>query len=723
MLRNALPSIVKLRPDIEWVHYPDQRKWVAKDPISNAFFYFSEFDHAVASRLDGTRTLSEIITLGQRQLGRQLTRRWLNRFVRSLANSRLLQTSSLGSAQPMRVKWGRIGTLALQTLLSPLSVRIPLLRPQQHSWWLQLLARILFHPSVGVGLIVATLCNGWLLLNQLLATPEQLIYEVSRIQGDRWLLILVLYLLVKLCHEFGHWAACAKWQADCREIGILFLCFTPCLYCDITDCWKLDSKWRRAAIAAAGIYVELLLANLAAVVWMNSTSDLSHLLSGSVILTCTLGTVLVNGNPCFKYDGYYILSDLWGVPNLHQQSSTALWQVFIFALGGRPPQSHTLDGNVPGLAIFCCLSAIYRFVILCLLIWIIWMVLEPIGLGLIGLLIIVPILFGKTLAVTQFIRSLVLEFYSRHGLSLYRFGLLLLITVGGMLAIFWAPIPRPIFARGVLSFADKKPLFVSRTAIVEHSELRREMVQPGELLLQLNCAELELEILTIEHEVDLLDTKIKLLQQAAVTDPLADYEIPTSMELLKEYKARLSLLDPEKAALRQVAPERGHIIPSNLKAPSPLAVPEDLRRSMSPIAQGSLGCTVERGATLGWFISNQRATIEALVSEQNIKSLRVGMTVECLLDAEAFTKLPGHITRISIEPVEDVPNELVGDPMLVHMQNKDGRWQTELPHYRVVIELADTLEHPVPGSLAAIRFWAPAETLWSVARKLLFQSR
>ena len=44
----------------------------------------------------------------------------------------------------------------------------------------------------------------------------------------------------------------------------------------------------------------------------------------NVMLVASLGTLILNGNPLMRYDGYYILADLIEVPNLEQQSRTQL---------------------------------------------------------------------------------------------------------------------------------------------------------------------------------------------------------------------------------------------------------------------------------------------------------------------------------------------------------------------------------------------------------------
>ena len=159
---------------------------------------------------------------------------------------------------------------------------------------------------------------------RILHNPDSLAAPLSRFTLDRVWGWAVLYLIVKSLHELGHALACKKWNAECHEIGVLLIAFMPCLYCDTSDSWRL-SRHRRAAIAGAGIYIEIGLAVIAGAVWLivKPDSTMSLWAAGCMVL-CSLSTVLVNGNPLLRYDGYYALSDLWGVPNLHEQSREAL---------------------------------------------------------------------------------------------------------------------------------------------------------------------------------------------------------------------------------------------------------------------------------------------------------------------------------------------------------------------------------------------------------------
>src|SRR6185369_4230224 len=79
-------------------------------------------------------------------------------------------------------------------------------------------------------------------------------------------------------------------------------------------------KWHRATIGAAGMIVELTLAAVCTWLWWFSEPGWLNSLCLNLMFVCSAGTLLFNGNPLLRYDGYYILADLLEVPNLQQQS-------------------------------------------------------------------------------------------------------------------------------------------------------------------------------------------------------------------------------------------------------------------------------------------------------------------------------------------------------------------------------------------------------------------
>ena len=104
----------------------------------------------------------------------------------------------------------------------------------------------------------------------------------------------------------------------------MFLVLTPCLYCNVSDSWMLPNRWHRAAIGAAGMYVELVLASICTFIWWFTEPGPLNYICLNVMFISSVSTMMFNANPLLRYDGYYILSDILEIPNLRQKASTIL---------------------------------------------------------------------------------------------------------------------------------------------------------------------------------------------------------------------------------------------------------------------------------------------------------------------------------------------------------------------------------------------------------------
>src|SRR5262249_41833959 len=146
-----------------------------------------------------------------------------------------------------------------------------------------------------------------------------------------WPNLIYLYLTIavtKVLHELGHGLTCRHFGGECHEIGIIFLVFSPTMYCDVSDSWMLRSKWQRIAIGGAGMWVETVLSSLALYVWWFTRPGLLHHLCLNVFFISSVSTVIFNANPLMRYDGYYMLSDLLEIPNLSEKARTLLRNTF-----------------------------------------------------------------------------------------------------------------------------------------------------------------------------------------------------------------------------------------------------------------------------------------------------------------------------------------------------------------------------------------------------------
>ena len=141
--------------------------------------------------------------------------------------------------------------------------------------------------------------------------------------GNLFLLYAAM-VMVKVLHEFGHAYACRKFGGEVHAMGVLLMVFTPVPYVDATSAWGLRERWRRVLVGSAGMVVETGVAALATFVWAATGAGTLHALAYNVMLVASVSTLVFNLNPLLRFDGYFILSDLVGIPNLSQRAMAQL---------------------------------------------------------------------------------------------------------------------------------------------------------------------------------------------------------------------------------------------------------------------------------------------------------------------------------------------------------------------------------------------------------------
>src|SRR5258708_38509746 len=108
--------------------------------------------------------------------------------------------------------------------------------------------------------------------------------------------------------------------------------------------------------------VELSLAALAFYVWLLVEPGLVRAIAFNVMLVAGVSTVLFNGNPLLRYDGYYILSDLLEIPNLARRA-TRYWGYLVDSYAFRTqglPEFVATAGERIWLFLYAPASVLYR---------------------------------------------------------------------------------------------------------------------------------------------------------------------------------------------------------------------------------------------------------------------------------------------------------------------------------------------------------------------------
>src|ERR1700737_2089331 len=193
--------------------------------------------------------------------------------------------------------------------------------------------------------------------------------------------------VVKVIHEFGHGLSCKAFGGEVHEMGALFLCLSPCLYCNVSDAWTLPNKWWRIIISFAGIYVELIIAATATWIWWYSPAHpFINNMSLSLMVVCSVSTVVFNANPLMRYDGYYILADWLEIPNLRDRSNRFLQRLcmdYCLGIEVQPEQYMALWRRISFL-LYAVISWVYRWVITFSILYFMSNFLKPYKLGVVS---------------------------------------------------------------------------------------------------------------------------------------------------------------------------------------------------------------------------------------------------------------------------------------------------------------------------------------------------
>jgi putative peptide zinc metalloprotease protein len=387
---------IRIRRDLNIApqKYEGRTYYVVKDPVSMRYYRFKEQEHFLINLMDGDHTLDDAQKEYEKRFRpERLTLEDLEGFAQQLLTAGLAQNESPQAGKQLfdRRKKRRRSEV-MQALTNILYIKIPItnLLVYFNLDLDRILARMLRHLGWIFTTWFMTLSVAWMLSAVLLVAThfetfrEKLpsyheFFSFSTV-GYLWLALAV----VKVIHEFGHGLSCKAFGGEVHEMGLLFLVFSPCMYCNVSDAWTLPSKWKRIIISFAGIYVELIIAATATWIWWNTPSQpFVNNLSLSLMVVCSVSTVVFNANPLMRYDGYYILADLLEIPNLRDRSNRFLQRLVMehcLGIEVQPEQYMALWRRVM-FVLYAIISYIYRWVITFSILYFMSMFLKPYKLG------------------------------------------------------------------------------------------------------------------------------------------------------------------------------------------------------------------------------------------------------------------------------------------------------------------------------------------------------
>ena len=316
-LRPRLRSTVQIHRQ----YFRGQMWHVVQDPTNNQFFRLNESAHHFVALLDGKRSVSEVWQICNEQRGDSApTQGEVIQLLGQLYTANLLQAELPPDAEGLFNRYRkRIKREVQGYLTNLLFVRIPLFDPDHFlDRWVGIFGKIFSWYGLAVWLVLVGAG-----LYFVAGRVGDLASQAGGILDPANLPYLYLsFILVKVCHEFGHSFACKKFGrvegsgGEVHVMGIMFLVFMPMPYMDASSAWSFRKSRTRAAVGASGMYVELAIAAVAAMVWAKTGNAIAY----NVMFIASVSTLLFNANPLLRYDGYYILSDLLEIANLAPRS-------------------------------------------------------------------------------------------------------------------------------------------------------------------------------------------------------------------------------------------------------------------------------------------------------------------------------------------------------------------------------------------------------------------
>ncbi|MFN0160771.1 MAG: PqqD family peptide modification chaperone [Burkholderiales bacterium] len=647
---SGLRPLLHVDVRIERQRHRDQVWYQLIDDTSTRQFRVNPEAYAFIGRCDGTRTVQEVWDDLLDQVGDGApTQDEVLQLLTQLSQRGLLE-SGANEARHKKASTKPRGAL------NPLAFRVPLGDPWP--WLLRLdflRALMFFRGSVWVWLAAVLGTAGAALLNW-----NELTADLS---GSRWLwLSWLLFPFLKAVHELAHALAIRQFGGEVHKAGITLFLLTPAPYVDASAASALRARHQRAIVGAAGMMAELALAALAMLVWLNAMPGLARDLAFATMFSASVSCLLFNGNPLLRFDAYYVLCDVFELPQLAQRSA-AWWGRCLrrlLRIGAGPNLLLPARGETKWLIAYAPLSLACRLLLgLGIVLWLGEMSF------LLGAGAAAVILFGLLRPLLQALGALLRE--ERGGREQLRVGATLaacFALVTGLLAA--VPIPSQTSAVGVVWLPEAARVRPAASGFVAQLKAHDgARVSAGDVLLELS----DPQLMAARERLSSRTAELNAEHFTAMAEMRMERAIEFEQELART-----------EAELRHVE-ERiaGLAVRSNLSGTLVLQRSADLP-----------GTFAERGATMGYVLDGEqiivRAAIEqqyaALVRDHTRKvEVRLADAPDAVLSAQRLREVPAATMELPSAALGDT----AGGPHVTDPEDKHG---LRLKQPVVLIDLA-----------------------------------
>ncbi len=465
--------------------------------------------------------------------------------------------------------------------------------------------------------------------------------------------------IIKALHELGHAYAARHFGVRVPIIGLAFLVMFPVLYTDTTDAWRLTDKRKRLLIDSGGIIVELTIASIALFLWSFLPDGPARSAAFFAATTSWVLSLMVNLNPCMRFDGYYLLGDLFNIQNMQARGfELGRWKMreTLFNLGAPKPESLPPKKSL-GLLAYAYSTWLYRFFLF------------------IGIAILVHHIFPKAIGIVLFVIEILFFIVApiwreiKHWWTLRMTilkntrGRITLISILAMLAFFFTPWQTKVHAPALIRPITQTDIFSVAPAQVKniHVEIG-QTVKAGSPLIDLTSASLIFDRQLSEQRIAMLTAQLN--RQASNLD-----ERRLSAVLdddLKTEQMTLQSIDAEIAQLTILAPHDGIVT----------TLPQSLH----------IGRYVTQTDQLMQIVDSRNFEVLALAPEVSSRRLLKGAEFTFINDDVRAPKVTGVLSHLAPTTeayiTEPILTSVTGGSLAVH-EDKDGLLVPNSPVFKV----------------------------------------
>ncbi len=640
----------RLRTDVSCVPH-ENGGWILKDPLQSVHTFLEPHEYLAAKALDGTTTLEQWRQTLQAEFPEhEIDEQELVTFLQRLIRQQLLVSTRSGdSARLLAALQKKRRTRRWSAPLKVMRLRIPLTDPTPLLKAIEPHLRFLFTPLAAAVFGVLLLTAAILVTVRFEDFRHGLPDLATFASRGNLLLILVAFIAVKCCHELAHALTCVHFGAECRECGIMMLTFTPVLYTNVSDSWSLPRS-HRLAVTSAGIVLELTIAAVCVWLWWFAAPGTTRLMLMNTILLSSVTTVLFNGNPLLRFDGYFLLADYCGIPNLYQQASARIGQLtrrYVFGI---------VDGLAPVrsrqtwfLTVYGLLATAYRVLITVAILklvrtfakqwqqeaagWLLsWFILTT--------FLVIPVVLFLTSTATTAVRQ-------RRIASPVLRSLAVFVAAWLLLTFRW-----PYVVTAPCTFLPTgEAVYVTVPGSLQSFTTYGAPLQPGHEVALLCNPDIQLRVHAVEAELRQHENILDALETVRASEREGD--LSTTAEAIAEVRSRLESLRRQAGLLRITTSASGILLPPQKRfeqtQPRQLSSWQDV-----PLDRRNQGAFLDRGTVLGWVGDPRELQVVAFVDEAEIEFVTSGSL--CVVEplsgpGRTFQTIIGEISQETADAI------------------------------------------------------------------------